>query len=361
MNYLQIFVEHYIWKITAISTAFSFMVFLALMLYKCLTYPRLEQERLRKQEIRKNLLIHLSSPLKNIKKIIIKSFSDLMLTAELAPSILQNLKGNSYNQLLDTFETVDVFEWAFRTLDSSDAKKKVIAINLIAHYQNKETKEKLKSLLMDQNEFVQHASMEALAHSQDKKLLPMIINKFKSQESLSPLLMADIFQKFGKDISNELASHLKSSRMPNRIKIAMIMALMHIGDKNLVHEVALKLYNSQNKDLRALAFNALAESKQIVDMKILLYGAKDQDWRVRQYVARCAVHLDPIPLDILDILIKDENWLVAMHSGQTLLKSGPGGIKLLELLTKQDSIAGGRAKMILDEKGILEGGNGRTY
>lgn len=343
-------VDQYIWSVTLISALVSLGIFLVLVIFRFF-YDRIKDQRiLRKKKLQQQLLIHLANPLRDLKGALLKDRMDMELVAEIAPSLLRTLKGSSYQRLLDSLESIGLYEWALKKLHSKNRPQKISAINLIAHWPNKRVKQKLKTLLKDKHSLVQYAAMEALAQTQDEKMLPAIIKEFKKQKSFSNLLMADIFQKFGSAISAKLSDYLKAKNTPVHIKIPAMISLTRMENANLFYNTALNLCEHKDSELRAMAYYALSESGEPIDKGLLEKGMRDADWRVRQYTASCAVYARPLPAEILIELLQDKNWLVGLRAGQAMCSAGLAGITLLKTLANQDSVPGNRARMILAEQ-----------
>jgi HEAT repeat protein len=315
-----------------------------------------DKKILRKKEIEQQLFIHLAKPLKDLKTVLLKTDEDMRLVAEIAPRLLRTLKGNSYKSLLDSLQSIELYEWALVKLRSRSPSRKVAAINLIAHWSNKHVKQELKALLRDDHPLVQRAAVDALAFTRDTSIVPTIIKEFERQGNFSIPLMSDVFQKFGRDISKQLSVLLASKDVPAKIKISALMALTKIGDTAEIMTTASSLCCHIDNELRALAYLAISGTGESIAVEIMQSGANDNDWRVRQFVAKCAGNCEPLPAEILSKLLKDENWLVALHSGQVLIASGVLGRKILETIAKKNDLSAGRARMILAEHGHTQHG-----
>lgn len=342
-------VSSYVWPVTFSAAALSLAIFFTLVGLRFFKDHFKDKKLARQKEIEKQLLIHLSNPLKDLKNTLLKTEGDLELVAKIVPTLLRTLKGGSYLRLLESLKEIGLYEWALKKLHSRNRTRKIAAINLIAHWPDKRVKQKLKALLKDNHALVKYAAVEALSNTKDTTLLPAIVKEFKQQKSFSVPLMSDVFQKFGSYISSQLAGYIKAKNTTLRIKTSALIALIQTGDSELIVTVATPLCRHKNNKLRAIAYLALSESKEPVDLELLKLGMHDVDWRVRQYTASCSKHCDPLPAEVLSTLLQDENWLVALRSGQVLLTSGVIGKKLLETLAQRDDISAARAKMILSE------------
>lgn len=349
-------VMHYVWPVTFASGAMSLSIFFTLVFLRFFKDRIKDKKIIRKKEIEQQLLIHLATPLKDLKTVLLKTDEDMGLVAEVAPALLRTLKGNSYQRLLDSLQSIGLYEWALKKLRSQNRPRKISAINLIAHWPDKRVKQKLKALLRDDHPLVQYAAVEALAHTKDTSVIPTIVREFKRQVNFSAPLMSDVFQKFGSDISKQLSALLTSQNTPVRIKIPALMALIKTGDTEQIAIAATPLCQHKDKDLRALAYLALSETGESIATEILQSGAREDDWRIRQSVASCAGNSDPLPAEILSELLKDENWLVGLRSGQILFASGVLGRKLLETIAQKNDLSAGRARMILAEQGHAQYG-----
>lgn len=356
MPSFNVIIDQYIWSVTFFSALTSLAIFSLLILLRFFSDKKKQHSLARRKKIRQLLFIHLSNPLKDLKQALLQSSADLQLVAEEAPAILRTLKGNSYQKLLDCLQSIGLYDWALKRLQGRNRQGKISASHLMAHWPTTDVQQQLKTLLKDDHPLVRYAAIEALAQARDAKLLPIIIHEFKKPNNFSAPLMTNVLQKFGANVAAKLVDYLSARDIPVHLKIPILMALIYTDDNFSTHKAALSLYNHENDELRALAYHGLAKCNKSIAKQVLEAGARDHDWRIRQYTVACATYSDHLPADILSKLLKDDNWLVGFRSGQVLHESGPAGIKLLEIMAKKETLDGRRARMVLAEQKTAGGG-----
>ncbi|MGD9639434.1 MAG: hypothetical protein AB7U85_10350 [Alphaproteobacteria bacterium] len=344
------FIMNFVWPVTFITAAISILIFFTLIILRFFKDYASAKRAIRKKEIRQQLLVHIANPLKNLKKDIVNTENDMSIIAEIAPDLLRVLKGTSYDDLLKSFEEIGFYDWILKKIKGRNKADKFKSISLIANWSNNQVKQELIALLNDKNILVQYTAIEALAHTRDVSLFPKIIEILKKQKGFSTLLICNVFQKFNSNISKMLIEQIEDKDIPIYIKIPAFMTLIKNGAPEQITKIAMSLYNHENNELRALAYLGLSESRETVPKEILQAGFKDDDWRVRQYVTRCAAHSTPPPVEMLGHLLNDENWFVGFSSGKELYDLGSIGQKFLETIANQkDGIASHRAASILAE------------
>lgn len=351
MFWFEHIVDKFVWPITVGAGLVSIAIFFTLTLVRFFYDHAKDNRAQRKREIESALLIHLSNPLKDVRKTILKSNKDLILIAEVSPKLIRNLKGKSKEQLLDTLKELGLYDWLIEKLNSRSRRVRISAVTLAGNWPEKRVKQRLKALLKDSHPLIKYAAVEALAQTEDTKLLPAIIREFRRQQVFSYPLMCDVFQHFGAAITKDLVKIAKTKKASRRIKKAALLSLAEIGDSKAIHEAAVPLCKHSDDELRAIAYYALSMSQEALPPKLLALGEKDSYWKVRQFLAECAGYISPLPADTLMDLLKDPNWLVGMQAAKALYDSGRTGRQLLELVAKTASQEGLRAQMMIAERG----------
>lgn len=343
-------ITQFIWYATLILVFLSLIVFFTLVFLRFFHDRRASKNKLRKKYIQKNLLIHLSNPLQNLKNIILQNSEDENLIAEIAPEILRNLKGLSYQRMLDTLKRLGLYEWTLKNLKSRNLPQKIAAIHLASFWPYPKIQQELIHLLKNKEPAVVHAALESLSCSKNFKLFALIIGHLKQQSNFSAPIISDLFQEFGSSISSLLLDLLQNKGIPTPLYLASLMALIRIGNPQQINTAAMLFCDDKNDDLRFQAHLAFLKLGKPVDNKLLKKAALDRDWRIRQTAAHFAEYSSRLPVEVLKKLLKDENFFVGFRSGKTLFQSGAIGAKLLQTMAqKGNALEARRAKMILAE------------
>ena len=342
----------YIWPVTMYVGIVSTSIFFLIIITRFINDRKENIKEQRKEELRNILLTHIHNPLKDLKRILLKEKKDLDFIAELAPELLHNLKGDSYQLLLKSLKDLGLYNWLRRSFISNNKTRRLSAVLLSFHWPDELIKNHLKHLLKDSQLPIRRATLEALASTKDTKLFPLIILTLKNNKDFSYPLICDVFQKFGPDIANYLVTITQHKTVSLNLKMAALMALGETNDIENINKAALPLCKDSQNTLRALAFHVISKSKKVIPDDILKQGTQDTYWQVRLYAAECAANSIPIPFQILKDLLQDENWLVGLQAAKVLFDANESGKKILYITSKhKDTIAGQRAEMILAEKG----------
>ena len=336
---------------TAIVAIISVIVFNILVMARFLhdRGDRVRQEL--REKLKKKIFSYLNNPSDDLKKYLISSRGDIDILTEIAHDLLRNLKGASYVALVKVFADAGFYDDITKKLFSKDRVEYASVIGISSHFATKEIKQRLIELLQDESYLVRYSAAESLAYTHDIDMLPIIIKKFKKEEDLSYMMMANIFDIFGTRVSQEMVDVLQNKNTSNNLKRAALLILARHSNVQEVKEVFQPLCFDKDDELRAMVFFALAEVKIEVPLKLLEQAKGDKSWKVRQCVARCAAYNFPSSAEILADLLKDENWLVGLQAAQSLMALGLQGKRILQLISKNNSLGGDRAKMIMAEEG----------
>jgi HEAT repeat protein len=340
-----------VWGIVYYAVSVSLILFNTIVILRFFRDRKIKKNKIRTAEIKKLLLIHLVNPLQDLKFVLMKDLNDMKLLAEIVPEILKTLKGNSYQNLLDSLKGVGLYDWIKKNLVKKNKSKSIAAIRLAIHWPDEEIKNIVRKVVCEKKGLVQHAAVESLSHMKDIESFPIILDVFKQGKNFSFPLMCDVFLNFGKEASKELISIIKSPDVSVKVKEPALMAFGKIGDMKEIGEVAIPLCADENNDIRAFAFLALSNSGLSLPLALLEKGKNDEYWRVRQCVAECLGNAPSTPLEMLMELLGDENWLVGLQSGKALFKLGDKGKNVLKIISKKRSLSGQRAQMLLSERG----------
>ncbi len=342
-------VEMYVWPVTIVSAIASMAIFAIIVILRLFTDKWKSQKTNRKKEINKQLSIHLVSSLKKPRDILVKQAQDMELIADVASTMLRNLKGDSYQTLKVTLEDIGLVDWLSKKLHSKNIKRRIAAISLCAHWPTDEIKGNLIAQLNHEEPLIRQAAIIALADTKDIHLFPTILAEVKKHQSFSYLMLCDIFQQFGSKINDQLTLAAISEYSTARVKMAALMALDKTGDVTAIKKVALPLCEHKDLALRAMAYQAIANNNIYISEQLLHKGVDDKHWEVRQHMAQCLAAHTPLPVSLIQKLLNDPNWLVGFQSASVLYSSGEIGKQLLQNMAQKNDVVGHRARMILIE------------
>jgi hypothetical protein len=347
------FIEMYLYPVTLISGAVSFYIFSVLIAIRLYRRQKEKREEKKYQEIKDKILFHLTNPLKDLERILLERPDDCFLIAKIGVHLLRNLKGEAYTNLKQALESVGIYKLAFNKLSTN--KEKMTAIELVAHWNREEVKDKLHHLLETGENQVKMAALESLAYLRDEKTLEKIIKNFAIVPVRSHLILSQIFQYFGTVAEKYMKQILEDSGAHLILKKAAILTLMKLRSNQIILDAVKKLSQNEDKEFKRLLFYALAKGNEKVPLEIIEREMKSDDWKIRQSIAMCASHSLPLPVKIIYKFMEDENWLVSLSCGEALHKSEIAGYNLLKVMSTKNDLGGRRSRAILEEREILYG------
>ncbi len=339
-----------IWELCFYFCYFTLLLFYCLVLVR---FFRSDIEKRRNRQMafmRKEILINLNKPLKNIKIRLVQKEKDLFVLADVVGDLLKNLKGDSRKSVLKMLENIGFYDWLVKKLRNGDIDR-FVAINILRYWiDNKEVKNLLFNLLRNSSSRIAKVSIaSSLCGSHDDKMIAKVLEYLQRDKDISFLLLTMVIESIEGEKYNGINKILSKSDFSIDIKMAALNAVsgdFSSTDMNLV----VKYCKHQDPRVRILAYNALSKGRTEVPIDVLYDGARDSEYRVRKYTARIACYNAPESLRILSDLIDDESWVVGLEAAKSMFSCGKQGIILLKKFSESYSIRGKRAQMLLMEK-----------
>lgn len=355
---MQTLIANVIWPVTLIMCILSIGIFSCLVVIRFYTDKKNLYIQNRKAQIKKTLLIHLETPLRDLQGALLLQDKDLPLLADILPHLLAVLSGGSRQRLLNDLQKLGFFDWIWQRLNTPDVNENIDLIRLIAYWPEDKVIDRLHSLLVCGYPLARVAAAEALASTKNQAHLSAIMQALTSNEHLAPALMCDILKKLGDDAVADLIDVLRQEDANPRLQQASLMALTESRESNKIPSLVMPLCGHANAAIRVLAYIALARAGIALPAALLSKALNDRNWRVRAAVVDCATNSTPVDLSLLLALLDDQNWLVALSAARALFAQGGSDQKLLAALAKQDSVRGRRARMMLaEQRTTMPGGN----
>ena len=97
--------------ITFAVAIISVIIFNFLVILRFFRDRRQQLRQQRKEEMKKKIFLYLNNPVSDLKKNLTSSRRDISILTEVASDLLRNLKGKSYNLLLEIFSDAGVYEY----------------------------------------------------------------------------------------------------------------------------------------------------------------------------------------------------------------------------------------------------------
>jgi HEAT repeat protein len=203
-------------------------------------------------------------------------------------------------------------EYAFNELQENYNLRndiRVVYINYIAKYQNKETSEYLLTLIEEENDAVSIAAIKALGSSDLNNIIPILL-KYLDDSLFDTLRKPAIIESLGKlkaiealEILSDLATDNYSD--DKSLRWRAVVALGEIGAKESL-PVLQSLFSDDDPNLRNYTITALKHFPPKEISALLIQGLKDSFWKVRVNAAQSLGELkikDAIPI----LIYKTEN------------------------------------------------------
>lgn len=342
-------VPRFIWEVAWILSLTSLLILSLLIAVRYLRESREAAYAARYAELQRMLLIHLETPLSELRQTFVQQKYDFDILANLAQKILRTVSGRSRARIHSFIQVLALEQRVYQQAKQGNKRERLAAIRLIGYLpvSEKRTEILIEVLGNEADSQLRYTAAESLSKLGDVNNLPSVIAALQQIELLSPLLIYDIFQRFGPK-SCELLVHTANDTAADNIRIAAIRALGGIPG-NSSQEVLLAHCYSNQPEVSATAYQALSRLALPIPVVTIRHGCQQPFWKVRMYTADCAEHAEDFPIESLQCLLDDTNWMVSIHAASALYSWGDAGRRILKMIATQESIAAKRANAFLEE------------
>lgn len=316
-------------------------------------YSRRYEQRL--GQLQRMLLIHLETPLSEPQTTFVRQPFDLAILAELSGRVLRVISGKGQHCIQSFIRTLGLERRIDNQLRYGTQPERLAAIELLGalpfsvQHQAMLT-ERLKTEPDPQIRFAIASSLSKLGNID---VLPTVLASLQDLPQLSPLRVYDVLRRFGASGHDAWVDALHRKDLPKHLTLGIMSALAETPSSTGLNALLPYCYSEQAQ-LCATAFQALASMGMPVDPIVLAHGANHRDWLVRRCTARCARNARTLPIEVLKQLVADDNWMVSIEAADALAAYGHGGRCILEMLAASASATARRAGKLLAERKDLD-------
>lgn len=306
-----------IWQVIHSITSALCVICILLIIWHFISYTQRTSGYVLQKRI-ESVLISILTDASRTKKISFR-LKDMTLVAAVVTRLLTILNGAPRQKLLEIFDAIGLDNWITQNLCSKQNNKCMLAINLSLYYSNIKIRHRLSALLSNKNPLVQRMALRSLMNRPDHSLFTLVIEVFKANNSFSPLVIYDTFQKFDARSLQYVKDIIVDKLMPNRIKIAALMVLNRIESATYIRDTVIPFCLDEDSDIRAAAFFAIKRLGSLMPQCLLDRGKNDAYWLVRRQIVDCARYSSPVNTYLLLHLLEDKNWEVRIYAAEAIL------------------------------------------
>lgn len=343
-----------IWSSSITLATASVIVLLILVLRRLWQQYKTKQQKFRRDELSQYMRAALINP----KVITERALPHLMrgdeeIICAAALDILRTVRGEDQENVIKLLHTWEIIHYLKRTLKYGSRGKKIQALTILAHFDDKESLSLLTDYIKNQDTYIQLAALRGLALRQAISRLPEIIAHLEKSNQRNVLILADILQRFGGEATKYICDLAKSNAL-KETRIAAIMSLGLISDLKAIPTLV-KLANNDDNEISAQAISSLGEIGDDSAEKLLLSKLKSKSQMVKiqtiQAVGEMGIE-KAIPL--LNELLSHKNWWIRFRAAEALIQLGGRGILILKSNLDNKGHSGIIAKQLLQERGLID-------
>lgn len=341
-----------VWQVTLVLLAVSLAIFFALLVIRFFADAREGLLAQRQKTMETALIIHLSTPLKNLSATLVNSKKDFPVLMEAASRLLRVQRGESQTQLLRALMETGLYPWLLRQLKNGSPARRIKAISLLVYWPTDEVGRALLRTLHGTNFTVSLAALEGLAEIGDQRYHADIVAFVLAYQQIKENIIYDVFKRSGSPLLPSLMQLSSNREIRVPVRLAAILALGESAEPQAIESAILPLCRDGDAQIRAAACLIVQRAGLSVPEELLTQLYSDADWRVRQQAAALLVQVEPTPVEKIVRLLGDDNWLVALSVARALQSLGDNGRRLLSMLARTQSVAGQRARQFLHEGNV---------
>jgi HEAT repeat protein len=348
-NFLQL-----LWVGSYYLAAVSIIIFLVMIFIRLIADRKNLEKLKRTRTLRHKLMAHLGNPDTDIRSIITLQKGDAAILLSILQELSEALFGKRKETFLKFLVDLGIYDKAVRQLRSRRLPKRLIAIRTLSHWSDRNTKRYLLRFLDSRNILIQATVIDTLARMKSIELLPRIISIAQKLENLSQPMLTDIFTKFGVEAAPVYVELAGRKDMPLRLRIAAILALGNLMPPRLA-DMLMPLMEDQEYEIRANLLRIFEKVRDPAIIPAIQMGLADDSWIVRLRATYCAKQMpSETYLGLLEHCLHDSHWLVEQRAIEALHAiRNPEAMGILESLSKEHSVAGRHATMLLQQGGFV--------
>lgn len=340
-----------LWDASVFLGILSVAIFSGLVVVRIFTEHNKLRYLDRYQELEAMLLVHMTTPLKNLSKTFVKSAYDAEILCDIAQQLLQSLQSDSWGGLSSFINETGLEKNILKDASGGNLKKQISSIRLMGYLRGNKVFSRIihEKLSSSEDSRIIYACADALANHGNIESFPEVVKAFNRCEDISPLIIYDIIDRFDADKNfRQLEEVIHSELYRLNVRIACIYCLAAVKNERGIGLLE-KLYNHANPRISSASYNAMARMDMEIPYHIIQYGAKSKNWRIRLHTVNCIRHSSHLPVEEILILLSDDNWIISSKAAEILLSFGDMGVRILKTIAGQKSVVGKRASLFLNE------------
>lgn len=340
--------QYILW--VSVSLAVISLLVMIILIVRRVILQQIENRKKEREAILKPMLFLCMDDIKkcdDIKAILQPGDKNLIL--EIVHQLMEALRGESQDNLVDILKEFGAVEKYINLLQNGNVHEKTVAAENLANFELDEVKLALTYAMNDTSARVRFAvaySLELLGIAFD---LNSFMEKFIADGAKRPRAMRDFLRRIAAKRTDELLLLTKHS--DENIVVLSVDALAKSQNLTIISFVSDIATKHSSKEVRASAVRTLAALGHPSAEGAVMAALKDTSWEVRAQAAIATGRIGLVKaVALLADLLSDEQWWVRFRAAESLHVLGPDGVKYIEEASKLGGLAGDIAEYVLMEK-----------
>jgi HEAT repeat protein len=277
------------------------------------------------------------------------------VVTQLTLDLIQLVRGDERTRFVEKARTLGVPERLRRQTRSFFRRRRMIAVQGLALFDDAMSREALMKALADRDDDIRLAAALALARSDDPPDLDELVARLALREGHSSLLTIGLFRHYADHAPNEVQALVLDPALPLSIRLAAIEALAVTGDYRLVPAIVeLGLHAPNDGEELPRYLHALGRIGHPAAREAVLAGLASSSMPARVAAAGAAGRIALLEsADLLVDLLDAPEWWVRFRAAEALLLLGEPGIAPMRKTAKDGGEqAREAATTMLAERGI---------
>lgn len=338
-----------IWDLSLLLAGAALAVMCLLVLLRAMTTWRRDRLLAARRRLAPLLLDTSAAPGEGLEGI-----ADSVVT-QLTLDLIQLVRGAERIQFIGKAAELGVPDRLRRQLRSLSRRRRMIAVQGLALFDDTLSREALLDTLGDRDDEIRLAAALALGRGDSRPGLDELVARLGLRDDRSSLLTISLFRHYANEAPDEVQALVLDNDLPLSVRLAAIEALAVSGDYRLVPAIVeLGLRAPDDSEELPRYLHALGRIGHPAAREAVLAGLASSSMPARVAAAGAAGRIALLEsADQLADLLDAPEWWVRFRSAEALLQLGDAGVaRLREAATSGGELAREAAATMLAERGL---------
>lgn len=338
-----------IWASSLVLASAAILVMLMLVLVRWITTRRALRHVAERRKLTPILLGGAAPEAEMLRNMPADVVTDLSL------ELIQLVRGDERATFIANATELGIPERLVRRLRSGSQRRRAIAVQGLAQFDDPTTREALHRSLDDPDKNIRLASALALASTDEVLDVGALVEKLGLGTGQSSLITVSLFRRIAETRPDQIKALVLQPEQDVEIRLAAIEALAGTGDYSLVPVIAdLALAAADDTEELPRYLHALGRLGHPAARPAVLAGLSSTAMGARAAAAGAAGRIMLVEsADRLAELLDDPEWWVRFRAAESLILLGDPGLGLLRAAARgTDDRARDAATAMLAERGL---------